>query len=65
MRNRSASTVDEIDEKFVWLDVLNDAVNINFRHGAFLHLTWYSKSGSSRASSEVQLSVRNAPVLRD
>jgi hypothetical protein len=42
---------------------LNDAVNINCRHGAFLHITWYSKSGSSRASSEVQLSVRNALVL--
>ena len=45
VRNRPPSTIDQIDEEFVGLAFLYDAVNRNLDHSFLLHVT-HSKSGS-------------------
>jgi hypothetical protein len=44
VRDRSALTVDQIDEEFVGLAFLYDAVNRNLDHGFLLHVI-HSESG--------------------
>ena len=46
--NRSACAVNQIDEKFVELCFLNDAVNIDFHQEVVLHATFRYKLSSRR-----------------